>query len=396
MVGGPVRGKQVTDVIQNGHSTYVPGNTVPLGENVLEGVDISALGFLNPTAGSIFDGPSVADSVTDSAEPGDRFQEMLTRIERDQLGFGQDIQDEYARRFARRVVDEFELAKARGPRVKRTVSEYAALPKPPSVVDQILAAEVNLLGGPSAAGKSLLARDLSLHVAAGEAWRGFQVPEARNVLYVASEGLHDVLERWSSQALWARARDNVYIMDEPINLMVESELRWLLDEYAEERPGLVVFDLIYAMGMAEDNGVKDVLPIVNTLKRLSAAWGCATLAVGHNGHNGERRFRGSSMWRQLAATEWHMADGSLTCEKSKIGPASRLTASYRVEYPNVRWLDGSTVVNDEAARVALIEADVRDYPNDGASARARRLGPLMGLQDRAARNRISAYLNGGE
>ena len=32
-------------------------------------------------------------------------------------------------------------------------------------------------------------------------------------------------------------------------------------------------------------------------KRLALLTGCCVLVTGHPGHNGERRFRGSSMWR---------------------------------------------------------------------------------------------------
>jgi len=302
------------------------------------------------------------------------------------------ITEETARRIARRVNDEFELRKVRGPRVKRTVEEYAKLPRPTAVLDQVLAAEVNLLAGPAGSGKSLLARDWALSVASGKDWRGFQVPKPRNVLYVATEGLHDIADRWTTQPLWEDAKERVFILDEPINLLVDSEQEWLFTEYEAEKPGLIVFDLIYGMGITDDNGVKDILPVINAMKRISARWGCATLAIGHNGHNQERRFRGSSMWRQLAATEWHMADGSLTCEKSKIAAASRLSAACRVGYPSIQWLSGATVVSDEASRMALVEADVRDYPDDTIAARARRLAPQMALSESATKTRIRAFV----
>ncbi|GGX94774.1 hypothetical protein [Streptomyces anandii] len=42
-----------------------------------------------------------------------------------------------------------------------------------------------------------------------------------------------------------------------------------------------------------------------------------------------------------------------------------------------------------AARRALVEADLLAYPEDTVAARARRLGPRLGLKDRAARGQIS-------
>ncbi|GAX52866.1 hypothetical protein [Streptomyces olivochromogenes] len=47
----------------------------------------------------------------------------------------------------------------------------------------------------------------------------------------------------------------------------------------------------------------------------------------------------------------------------------------------------------EAARRALVEADLLAHPDDTVAARARRLGAQMGLKDRAARGRISAIVS---
>ena len=105
------------------------------------------------------------------------------------------------------------------------------------------------------------------------------------------------------------------------------------------KPGLVVFDVIYGMGMADDTGTGDVMPVLAALKRISAEFGAATLAIGHSGHNGERRFRGSSVWRQQAAVEWHMAHGELSCEKSKnFARAEALELHYVLsDWPSLTW-----------------------------------------------------------
>jgi hypothetical protein len=153
--------------------------------------------------------------------------------------------------------------------------------------------------------------------ATGEPWRGYDPVEIRNWLVVASESMHDFDMRWVTHPLWKRAADRVFILDQPIDLLSPSDVDWLLAEYADEQPN-VVFDVSYGMGLPDDNGVKNVVPCIAALKRISATWKCATLALGHPGHGGERRFRGRSSWRQLAAVEWHTAHGLLTCEKSKI------------------------------------------------------------------------------
>jgi hypothetical protein len=181
---------------------------------------------------------------------------------------------------------------------------------------------------------------------------------------------------------------NIYVMDDPFNLTSESEVDWLLKEYGEERPGLIVFDVIYGMGLKEENNLKEAMPIINNMKRISQEWNAATLALGHPGHNGERRFRGWSGWRQLAAVEWHMADGSLTCEKSKIADARKLSRNYEAMYPHLKWLDTSETLGKEAQRMSLIKADIRDYPDDSDNQRAKRLQEVLGLGNRRARDLI--------
>lgn len=279
-----------------------------------------------------------------------------------------------ADRDALRWVKARELAEVRGERPKRTARDFAMIEKPAAVLDGKLAAEVNLLGGPSEAGKSLQARDWILEIAAS----------GRNVVLVLSEGQHDFVQRWTTQPLWDQAADHFYVLEEPVDLTLEDDVDWLLAEYRDEKPVLFCFDVIYGMGMSDDNGFKDALPVINSLKRISAtctAWGwtAGTLAIGHPPHSGERRFRGSSAWRQLAAVEWHMADGRLTCEKSKITDKRRLARSYRAEYPKLEWLDPMEAVADSAARFILIEKDIEQHPDDKQTVRAQRLAPQLGI-----------------
>lgn len=242
---------------------------------------------------------------------------------------------------ARELLAAVDLDQVRGARVKRTAREFASVPQASPVIDRVLAAEVNLLVGPEGAGKSLLARDWALHVASGHAWRGYEVTEPRSVLYVASEGLHDFKDRWCTQPLWDHAADRIFVL-EAVNLLASTDVDWLLSEYADERPGLIVFDVVYGMGMSDDNGMKDVLPVLNSLKRISAEWGAATLALCHPRHGEKgasppRRARGSSQWRQLAYCDWFMGEGRLTCEKSKLTRREDLGVNYQCQYPEIIW-----------------------------------------------------------
>lgn len=255
------------------------------------------------------------------------------------------------RRVADRELDADEFMAGVGARPKMSMTERMAQDRPATVIDKALAAEVNLLGGPSAAGKSLIAREMALCVGSGEPWLGHDVPEARNVLWLASEGTHDLAERWRSHHLWDAAEGRLWLMEEPFNLLLPAEVDWLLSQYADERPGLVVLDVIYGFGV-NDESSKDVLPAFAAMKKIAAAWGCAVLAIGHTGHDEtQRRFRGSSVWRQLSAVEWHAAEGVLTCEKSKLAAAEALRYPYEVMFPLVRWIGSGEELSAAAAAV---------------------------------------------
>jgi hypothetical protein len=288
---------------------------------------------------------------------------------------------EIVKRTANRRVNAAEAAELRGERVRHTAREFAREPKPEPVLRDVLGVGANGLAGPSEAGKSLLVRDWSLQVASS----------GRNVLLVLSEGTHDFAERWESQAAWQSSADRIWIVDDPVDIVHGDDVDWLLNTYADVHPALVVFDVIYEMGMADDSGTKDVGPVFSALKRISAEWGAATLAVGHNGHNGERRFRGSSMWRQLFLAEWHLGDEVLTCEKSKLTDKRRHRYPVRVDYPFIVPVQGGELAT-AAARRGAIEDDIERFPTATNMERARRLAPALAISEERARKEVAAYL----
>lgn len=287
-----------------------------------------------------------------------------------------------ADRIARRKLDQEEADSLAEPRVRRTAAEYSALPQPESIMDRVLPSGPALLGGPEGGGKSMLARDWALHVATGTPWLGHRVARPRAVLYVMDEGMHDFGDRWSSSPLWEPAKNKIFTVAEPVNLLSSDDVGRLLDEYRDVAPGLTIFDTIYGMGMPDDTGVAEVAPVIDALKLMAATWNGCTLAIGHAGHNHERRFRGSSMWRQRTDVDWHMAENRLSCERSKIADKLKLTRSYELEYPNIRWLDPLEKMSIEAQRHEAVREDSRRYPGESYSARARRLAPHWGVSEK--------------
>lgn len=309
--------------------------------------------------------------------------------------YQQELRRERARRRVKRTLADEDAATQRALRVRRTAAEFAAQPPIEAVMDKILAVEANLLGGPSEAGKSLLARDWCLSVAAGVPWRGYGVARAQDVLWVASEGLHDFGFRWSGQPLWTQARDRVHVYDVPVSLLSDADIDAFIASNADLDVGLVVFDIIYGMGMADDTGSKDAFPVMAAMKRISLAMHAATLALGHPGHNGERRFRGASSWRQQTTTEYHLAGGSFTCEKSKLTEKTSLTASYLVDYPDLQWLTSGQVIAGKAAQQQTILDDIARHPADSDRVRADRLAGVFGRKAETVREWIKDMRKAG-
>ena len=83
------------------------------------------------------------------------------------------------------------VAAARGPRPKRTARDFLRMVPPPQfMVKKVLGVDFNGLAGPSEAGKSLLARDWGLHIAAGVPWRGYPVSTSRGACCTSHRRVH--------------------------------------------------------------------------------------------------------------------------------------------------------------------------------------------------------------
>jgi hypothetical protein len=95
--------------------------------------------------------------------------------------------------------------------------------------------------------------------------------------------------------------------------------------------------------------------------------------------------RGSSMWRQLALTDWHLANGALSCEKSKLADRRRLGSGYEVDFPSLRWLTPIEAATGEAGRLQAIRADIERHPDESDRVRASRLSSLLGRSESTVR-----------
>jgi hypothetical protein len=281
-------------------------------------------------------------------------------------------------REARRRLDAREYEQACGARLNRSFAELAAAPKPDWVLPGVLTAGVYGMAGPPEAGKSLTVRDWLCGLGA----RG--VPG----VYAMSEGQHDVVDRFRASPDYKAAEPLLRTYEGPLALGVREDQDWFISAYRPHQPRLIVFDMIYGFGLPDDQGVRDVAPVLNGCKRIAAELGACVLVTGHPGHSGERRFRGSSMWRGAFDGEFHLAEGSFTCEKHKYADKRAIRWSYTIDYPLIRQAQPLELLSKSAQRMNRIAEDIRLNPAESDRERARRLASELELGADYARSLI--------
>ena len=171
--------------------------------------------------------------------------------------------------------------------------------------------------GESNVGKTFLAMDLALHVAAGEDWHGNRVPadekRAGPVIYVASEGgsgIHNRIEamRRDNPELMRRVeeRGDFLLLKTGLDLCTSDDSQWLVEAIANlpRKPSLIVVDtLARAMGGGDENTAKDMGQFVRSVDHLREATGAHVMVIHHSGKDASKGARGSGSLRAAADTE---------------------------------------------------------------------------------------------
>jgi hypothetical protein len=267
------------------------------------------------------------------------------------------------REWARREVAAREWAQAIGERAIISHAGLLAQPPPQWIMPPYLTIGVHGVAGPAEAGKSLLMRDWAVQVAA----------TGKNALYALSEGHHDLAERFKAHPQIGDASAHLFYLTDPLSLTSDADVKWLIEQWQGRGLASAVFDMAYGFGMSDDSGMKDVAPLLGGCRRVALGLECAVVITGHPPLNGDRRFRGSGMWRGAFDSEYHMAEGLFTCEKHKYADKAALSYSYRVEFPHLVTATAMDEVTRYARQMAIIADDLRTSPGESDSARARRL-----------------------
>lgn len=174
----------------------------------------------------------------------------------------------------------------------------------------------SVLFGESNTGKTFLAIDIAMHVAAGFAWQGHRVRQDANtpVVYLAAEGGGGIANRVAAMAqdrpqVAQQAAGHFTVLPDAIDLFdgtcglsagtVIEEIGTLI-----EPPALIVVDTFArAMGTGDENSAADMARFLMSVDAIRRATGAHIMLVHHTGKDGTKGARGSSALRAAVDTE---------------------------------------------------------------------------------------------
>ena len=185
----------------------------------------------------------------------------------------------------------------------------------------------SVIYGESNVGKTFLALDMALHIAAGEDWHGNRIHEPGQVVYVAAEGGTGLNNRIAAmrkdrKALIDAAVQNFRLLAEGLDLCTGDDAKHLAEGLANAgiRPALIVIDtLARVMGNGDENTAKDMGQLVRSVDFLRAQTGAHVMVIHHSGKDATKGARGSGSLRAAADTEIELTrnEGIVTAEPKK-------------------------------------------------------------------------------
>ena len=184
---------------------------------------------------------------------------------------------------------------------------------------------VTLFSGDGGTGKSLLALQLAVAVAAQTAWIGKTVNTGR-VIFLSAEDDNDELHRRLDDILTAEGRayddlsgltlrslageDALLAVDTQLALMQTALFEELDKRAAEEAPALIVIDTLADVYPANENDRAKVRQFVGILRGLAIKRKCAVLLLGHpslTGLNSGTGTSGSTAWNNSVRSRLYLS-----------------------------------------------------------------------------------------
>lgn len=179
---------------------------------------------------------------------------------------------------------------------------------------------LSVVYGPSNTGKTFVALDIAIHIAADEPWRGLKV-NGGPVLYIANEGGAGVRNR-----LAAIKQDKPKLATAPFTLLPigvdlhgNGDALALCDVLPFDDPALIVVDtLARSMGAGDENAAKDVAMFIRNCDLIRQWTDAHVMLIHHTGKDEGRGARGSSALRAAVDNEIQVtAKGEILSRKQR-------------------------------------------------------------------------------
>jgi len=228
---------------------------------------------------------------------------------------------------------------------------------------------VTLFSGDGGTGKSLLALQLAVAVAAQTAWVGKTVNTGR-AIFLSAEDDNDELHRRLADILTAEGRDyddlsgltlrslageDALLAVETQTALMQSALFKELDKRStEETPALIVIDTLADVYPASENDRAKVRQFVGILRGLAIKRKCAVLLLGHpslSGLNSGTGTSGSTAWNNSVRSRLYLS--RITDQGFEPDPDARSLSSKKSNYGrtggtiNLKWKAGVFVAETQ-------------------------------------------------
>ncbi|MCF3595466.1 AAA family ATPase [Rhodobacteraceae bacterium LMO-12] len=240
---------------------------------------------------------------------------------------------------------------------------------------------VTLFSGDGGTGKSLLALQLAVAVAAQTAWVGKTV-NSGGVIYLSAEDDDDELHRRLDDILRAEGRsyddlpaltlrslageDALLAIESGVALM-QTELFKELDARAiDEAPALIVVDTLADVYPANENDRAKVRQFVGILRGLALKRNCSVLLLGHpslTGLNSGTGTSGSTAWNNSVRSRLYLS--RIDDNGFEADPDRRVMTTMKANYGRVggetymKWTDGVFVAETQPSGLDALAAGAK-------------------------------------
>jgi hypothetical protein len=215
--------------------------------------------------------------------------------------------------------------------LKRLFITPSELPKTPSETESLVGnlikqGTTGQIFGPSEAGKTFIALDLALSIAAGKDWNGYKCQQGL-VFYFVGEGwsgFHNRIFAWKI----ANGDPDIRLFHASLNVISfeGTELKAVADELTlcEKETGrkvaLIVIDTLARHLDGDENSSNEINKFLKKVDGLRDAFpGSSAMIVHHSGHGNGGRARGSSAIKAAMDFEINCDKNALTVTKMKDG-----------------------------------------------------------------------------